>query len=48
MYIGSNKAAFEAGEVKGEAVVIGDENYYKICLKFQIMSNFIKYLIAIK
>ncbi|SFS48762.1 hypothetical protein [Lutibacter maritimus] len=30
MYIGSNKAAFEADEVKGEAVVIGNENYYKI------------------
>ena len=30
MYIGSNKAAFEAGEVKGKAVVIGNENYYKI------------------
>ena len=30
MYIGNNKAAFEAGEVKGEAVVIGNENYYKI------------------
>ncbi len=30
MYIGSNKAAFGAGEVKGEAVIIGNENYYKI------------------
>lgn len=30
MYIGGNKAFFEANEVKGELVTIGDESYYKI------------------
>lgn len=30
MYIGNTEAAFIAGEVKGEAVTIGNENYYKI------------------
>ena len=30
MYIGGNKASFEANEVKGELVTIGNESYYKI------------------
>ncbi|MBG7630589.1 MAG: hypothetical protein IZT56_09160 [Bacteroidetes bacterium] len=30
MYIGDKEASFEANEVKGELVIIGDESYYRI------------------
>ena len=30
MYIGENNISFEANEVKGDLVTIGNESYYKI------------------